>query len=98
MPTTYSCPQPVDHVTTLLAHVMNRWHQRLTNAEVRVGILFAANPDGAALKSDHYPVLAKIKVLGLDWRVLTGLDVLLKIDETAWNDLEEDSQTALLDH
>lgn len=98
MPTTYSEPELFDDVRTLLAHVSRKWHQPLVECEVRILVLFASNPDGPALKKSGAPVAARIRVLSLMWRVATSHDVLLEIDETTWNELEEDSRAALIDH
>lgn len=104
MPTTYAPPLPADPVLPLLAHCMERWHERLHKAKVRVGILWALNEDGPALKHGGYPVLAKIKPASLELRVISrmyggdGFDALLKIDEEQYRDLDDDSKAALLDH
>lgn len=98
MPTTYTRPGANDRVFELLGHALREWHTGLAKAEVSIAVLFAANEDGPALKVSGDPVLAKIKVLGLDWRILTGSDAVLKIDENAWNELEPSCQIALVDH
>lgn len=98
MPTTYAQPGANDRVHELMIHALETWHTKLHKAEVRVAILFAANKVGPALKHGGDPVLAKIKVVGLDLRILTGFDALLKIDEKGWEHLEADCQLALIDH
>lgn len=104
MPTTYAAPLPTDPILPLLADVMERWHERLAKAKVRVGVLWALNEDGPALKHGGYPVLARIKPASLELRVISrmdggdGFDALLKIDEEQYRDLEDDSRVALLDH
>jgi len=103
MPTTYHPPLPSDPVLPLLAHAMERWHERLHEAKVRVCVLWAANEDGPPLKHGGYKVLAKVKVLSLKERVrsrldgATGYDAELLIDEEEYRDLDDDSKVALLD-
>lgn len=96
--TTYSQPGIGDGVLGTLEAVMRKWHQHLHEAEVRVGVLMAGNPDTAPLKRNGAPLLARIRVVPLMWRVLTGVDALLEIDEQQWADLEDDSRVALIDH
>jgi hypothetical protein len=96
--TIYSIPLPTDPVVPMVLEVARRWHQRLHDAEVRIGVLFAANPDGPALRHGGDPVVALVRVLSLKWRVLTSHDALLEIDQTKWEDLDDDSRLALVDH
>lgn len=100
MPTTYSQPDMFDTIRATLERVMAKWHQHLSDAEVRVGILYATSDDEDAppLKRNGAPLIARIRVLSLMWRVLTNVDALLEIDQRAWNDLDDDSQVASIDH
>lgn len=103
MPTTYAPPLPTDGVLPLLAHAMERWHERLHKAKVRVCVLWAANEDGPPLKHGQYPAVAKLKILSLKERVRSrlddaeGYDAELLIDETEYRALENDARAALLD-
>jgi len=85
-------------VLTLLDQVSRKWHQPLVEAQARILVLFASNPDGPALKRAGAPAAARIRVLSLMWRVATDFDALLEIDEGVWSELEEDSRAALIDH
>ena len=81
-----------------LDRVMLQHHPRLRDAGVRVGVLFALNPAGPAIKSGGYAVLACIKIVSPKDRVTKGIDAELLIDERAWGELREGQQVATLDH
>lgn len=98
MSTIYSIPTRDDIVYSIIDVVTRKWHQRLHDAQVRFGVLFAANEDGPAIKHGGDPALALIRILALKWRVLTNYDALIEIDENEWKDLEDDSRVALIDH
>jgi hypothetical protein len=98
MPTTYGLADRYDIVRQILSDTMERWHQPLHEAEVRVAILWAENEDGPAIKRGGDPVAAQIQVLALKWRVLTDHDALLTIDKNVWDSLDQASQIALVDH
>lgn len=96
MPTSYSLADA--DTRNELARVMQRYHERLHTAQVRVAVLMARNPDGSAVKHGGYPALATIKPLPLKDRVLKDADALLVIDEDEWYDLKPAQRVALLDH
>lgn len=96
MPTTYTLAD--DDVLTLVARVMRLHHPRLREAEVRVGVLMAANSDGPAIKRNGYPVIATIKVVPLKDRVTKGYDAELLIDRHDWDDFRDEQMLALADH
>lgn len=96
MPTTFQLADT--DVTDELATVMQKWHPRLHVAEVRVGVLFALNPSGPAVKHGGYPVLASIKIVSLKDRVTKGYDAELLIDDREWHDLRAKQRPATLDH
>lgn len=98
MATTFTRPNEADWPVTLLANVMKQYHPRLSDLEVRVGILMAYNADGPPVKHGGYPALAKIKPVPLKDRVTKGFDAELLIDEQAWKELSKETQAALLDH
>jgi hypothetical protein len=78
---------------------MKESHERLQEAGVKVGIIFAYNPDGeAAVKHGGYPALAKIKPVPLKDRLSKEYDAELIIDEKAYRDLKDEQREALLDH
>ncbi|WP_020472457.1 putative metallopeptidase [Zavarzinella formosa] len=98
MPTTYYKPDAFHPVTELLAGIMGKYHRPLKDAEVRVGVLLASNPDGPALKHGGYPALAKISVCPLKDRVKWEHDAELLIDEAEWDSLDSLARAALIDH
>jgi hypothetical protein len=98
MSTTYTKPTETDWSLSLLKSVMDECHPSLALMGVRVGVLFAYNSDGPAVKHAGYAALAKIKNVPLKDRVTKGYDAELLIDEQEWKDLSKDQQAALLDH
>lgn len=96
--TSFALPEKLDVVFQIRDEVMKKWHQALHDAKVRVGILYAESEDGPAIKKGGYAVLALVGPLSLKWRVLTDLDALITIDKSQWDELEQDSQVAVLDH
>jgi len=96
MPTTYQRADP--DVVRLLERVMKECHPRLQEAGVKVGVLFALNPDGDAVKHGGYPALAKIKPVALKDRVSKEWDAELIIDESAYRQLREEQRESLIDH
>ena len=96
MATTYQ--RADDNVWKLLDRVMKAHHHRLQDAGVRVGILFATNPDGDPVKHGGYPALAKIKPVSLKDRVSKAFDAELIIDESAFRQLRDEQREALIDH
>ena len=98
MPTTWHLCSNLDEPVTLAAHLMRRFHQDLADADVRVLILFAANPDTPPLKKGGYPAAALVRVLALKWRVVTGYDALVELDQAVWDAAERDRRAAIIDH
>jgi hypothetical protein len=96
MPTSYQIAD--DDVLRLTARVMKQCHPRLHEAGIKVGILFASNPDGDAVTHGGYPALAKIKPVPLKDRVSKEWDAEMVIDESAYRALREEQREALLDH
>lgn len=96
--TSFALPEKLDVVFQIRDEAMKKWHQALHDAKVRVGILYAESEDGPAIKKGGYAVLALVGPLSLKWRVLTDLDALITIDKTQWDELEDDSKVAVLDH
>lgn len=96
MPTTYSLADASD--LKMLSAAMARWHQDLHDAEVRVGVLMARNPDGPAVKAGGYPALAMVKVVPLKDRVRKSIDAEITIDAHEWGKLTPAQQLAVFDH
>jgi hypothetical protein len=104
MPATY-LRAPVQ-VTELLAKVQNRFHPRLDNAGVRIGVLMAfagvkedGSTEGFAIKGyGGAQAAAKIANVSLKDRVVKGYDAELILDGDTWPKRPEAQQIALLDH
>lgn len=96
MPTTYHLADA--DVRNLLEQVMFEHHPRLHEAGVRVGVLFARNPDGPALKRNGYEVLAMIKPVPLKDRLTKGYDAELVIDGGEFETLKPRQQESTLHH
>lgn len=96
MPTTYTTAD--QGVCDLLADVMRGHHPPLYDACVRVGVLFAANEKGPAVKAGGYPAFACMRVVSLKDRVTKAIDAELVLDRDEWGRLSPASQRALLDH
>jgi hypothetical protein len=96
MPTTFQIADT--DVTESLGNVIAEWHRDLAETGVRIGVIFATNPDGPAVTHGGYPAFAKIKVVSLKDRVSKGYDAELLIDEGEWNSLSPAQRVALLDH
>lgn len=96
MPTTYSKADP--DVINAMLRAMAKYHPRLHDAQVRVGVLMAHNPDGPAIKHGGYPALACIRPVSLKDRLSKGYDAEMLIDFSAYLDLRPGQQEALMDH
>lgn len=103
MSTSWSKPErdendPRGNPVMLAANLQRRFHQPLHDAEVRTLILFARNEDGPALKRGGYPAAAIVRVLPLKWRVVTGCDALIELDQRVWEEADRDRRAAIIDH
>jgi hypothetical protein len=96
MPTRFDFAPP--NVIDLLQQVLTSWHPRLHEADVRILVLMATNPDGPAIMGHGYPAAATMKVLGPKARVSERCEAELVIDAVAFHELSEESRLALLDH
>lgn len=96
MPTTYEAAPKEVH--ELLKKVMKQYHPLLVKQEVRVGIIFAANEDGGAVKHGGYPCAAKIGIVSLKDRVEKNYEAELLIDHEWWKQSQVKHKEALLDH
>lgn len=96
MPTTYTLADA--DVKGLLARLIERHFPRLRDAEVRVGVLMARNPDGPPLKRGGHAVLAMIKPVPLKDRLTKGYDAELVIDAADFERLRPRQQESTLAH
>lgn len=96
MPTTYQeCGDVMD---ALARRVMRDYYHVLLDADVKLGYLFAANPDGAAIKSRGYPAAAQVRIVNLKDRVAGMPDAMVIVDEERWKGLADTEKLALLHH
>jgi hypothetical protein len=96
MPTTYTMADT--DAVNLMNRVIARRFPRLFDAAVKVGVLFARNPDGPALKHGGYEVLAHIRPVSLKDRLTKGYDAELVIDAAEYERLRPRQQEALFAH
>jgi hypothetical protein len=88
-----------DEVLRKLVLAMDQWHHDLSKANVRIGVIMAANPkDGPAVSHGGYPALATIKIVPLKDRITKGYDAEMLIDASFWKTTTEETRMALLDH
>jgi hypothetical protein len=87
-----------DEESLLVTTAMTRWHELLRDAQVKVGMVFAHNEDGGAVKHGGYNAAATIKPLSLKERVIKGYDAEMLIDEDHWDSMDERGRLALIDH
>lgn len=98
MATTYRSPDPDDQVLEILAEVIDRWHPDLKEHEVRIGVIFASNPDGDAVRHNGYPAAATIRIVPLKDRTVKPYDAEMLIDEHFFENARPQLRLALLDH
>ena len=96
MPTTYE--KAGRDVTDLLLEVMGEFHAELGKEDVKVGVIFANNSEGAAVKKGGYPCAGKISIVSLKDRCEKSYDAELIIDQTWWTEGREKHHRALIDH
>lgn len=88
-----------EEIQKKLTLAMDQWHHDLAKANVRIGIIMAANPkDGPAVSHGGYPALATIKIVPLKDRITKGYDAEMLIDATFWKTTTDETRMALLDH
>lgn len=88
---TYGLPD--DDVLELVAKTMERHHQPLHLAEVKIGVLMCSD-----LRHGGYPAYATIKVVPLKDRLTKEYDAELVIDRHSWDHFREKHRRALIDH
>jgi len=96
MPTTYE--KAGRDVADLLLEVMSEFHTELGKEDVKVGVIFARNSEGAAVKKGGYPCAGKISIVSLKDRCEKSYDAELIIDQTWWTEGREAHHRALMDH
>ena len=96
MPTTYE--KCGDEVERVVSQVVKKYHHDLKAAGVTIGLLFARNSEGAAVKLHGYPCAAVIKKNSLKDRAEGKTDATITIDEAGWDGLSEEERSALIDH
>lgn len=96
MPTTYS-EAPTEAVS-LLAKMLKAHHHDLVECKAQIGVLFASNDKGPAVKSNGYPRAAQVKVVSLKDRVRKKIDAEVIVDALVWERLTDDQRAALMDH
>ncbi len=98
MSTIYQVPDDHHQVRQLIAGLLAKFHQPKFDAGVRVGVLFAANEKGAAVKHGGYAAHATIKVMTLKDRITKGYDAELLVSEESWDGFDPEQRAALVDH
>lgn len=96
MPTTFHMAD--DEERKWVDYALRQWHKELLDAAVRVGVIFAHNPEGNAVSHGGYPAAATIKPMSLKERVAKGYDAEMLVDEDNWERLTDQEKTALADH
>jgi len=103
MPTTYEVAD--DSVKEFVNSVMRLYHGGLSALETTVDILMAmpprdqnGDPTGPALKFHGHKAYAIIRQTKPDERALGQADTHLKIDREAWEEMDSEERTALIDH
>lgn len=98
MPTTFEKADEHHPVHNFVHDAIRRWHLPLAAADVKVGVIFARNPDRHAVTHGGYPCAATIKVVPLKDRLSKDYDAELLIEHRTWEVLDEEQCLALIDH
>lgn len=93
-------------VGSYLKNALGKFHHRLKEHGVTVGVLFAhaprdkesGEPKGPALKHEGYPAAAVIKINNQKDRVEGKTDATIVVDGDKWADWSDEYRTALIDH
>lgn len=70
----------------------------LQRVGARIGVLFAYNPSGPAVKHGGYAASATIRIVPLKDRVVKNYDAEMLIDSTVWESLQPRQRIALIAH
>ena len=90
MPTTYEAAK--NDVTDIAAEVMENSFPELDRVRLRVGCLFAHNPDAPALKIAGHPVTDRVRIVSLKDRAAGLPDVQVIIDASWWDEQDADAR------
>jgi hypothetical protein len=95
---TLTAPKP--DAFDLLRKVRSKYHGRLDENEVTVGLLRAwpNETEENAVKLHGYPCAAVVKITPYAQRVLGIPDAVITLDGRAWDRFSEKERVALLDH
>lgn len=85
-------------VMAVVQAMRDRYHEFLRQADVRIGVLMAANENGDAVTHGGYPALAKIKIVPLRDRITKGFDAEIHIDQSRWDSFSDERKAAVIDH
>lgn len=96
MSTSYSVAP--DEVCMVVGRRLHDARRDLLDLGVRVGVLFAYNPGGPAVKHGGHPAAATIKVVPQRDRITKGYDAEMVIDQGIWDDLSPGQRVALVAH
>lgn len=95
MATTYNTASPAN--LELLRQAIDRYHLRLDQVGVTVGMMHACNPSGPALTHGGFPRLALVRVNSLRDRAEGKPDATVFVDAVEFIELTEAQKIALLD-
>lgn len=96
MATTYQVAPPA--AIALADKIILSHHLPLIQADVRITWLFAANPDGPAIRHHGWPAKALVKKTSLKERVAGLADAIITIDADGWREWTEGHRAAIIDH
>lgn len=96
MPTTYE--KAGKDVHDLVSEVMKKYHTELPQNGVNVGVIFARNSEGPAVKKGGYPCAGKISIVSLKDRCEKEYEAELIIDLGWWTEGTTKHHRALIDH
>lgn len=86
-------------VHDLINSTLEKHHPELVDAGVTIDAIFAFNDKGEhPVKFGGYPALAVIKITSLKNRVKGQCDAEITIDRDAYQSMNNDQRTALIDH
>lgn len=105
MSTTYEKSADYDEVHDLIGEIVEKHHGELHKAEVTVGVTYAFNEKGPAVKLHGVACAAVIKINSLKARAEGAPDATITIDGKLWrrgggnhDPLPDDRRRALIDH
>lgn len=97
MPVTFSLAD--QEAYERVSRMMQLYHPELHEAQVSVGIIFAANDDGEpSIKMKGATVAGTMQVVSLKDRVLKKVDAQMVLALEVWDRLSEFERNALVDH